>query len=155
MDHFGMPAVIAALVFAIPVLAIMGGIIAGILKAQGRRRLVELIQRERIAAIERGVDPSKLPPPPTLDIDAASVATLVRSFRQSNAQKAQGFLITGLIILATGIGLSLMLLLLPDEEANRAWATGILPLSVGIALIVSSAIVRRGPDDHTDNATKS
>ena len=155
MEHFGMPAVIAALVFAIPVLAIMGGIIAGILKAQGRRRLVELIHRERIAAIERGVDPSKLPPPPALDYDdAGKIATLARTFRQSNAQKAQGFLVTGLIMLAAGVGLSLMLVALPDPDANDAWAAGILPFSIGVALMVSSAIVRRGTGDDPEEGTK-
>ena len=52
------------LVFAIPIIAIVGGITAGIVRTLGRQRLIELAQRERIAAIERGVDPSKLPPLP-------------------------------------------------------------------------------------------
>ena len=52
---------------AIPILAVTGGIIAGIVRAVGQQRLIELAHRERIAAIERGIDPSKLPPLPVPD----------------------------------------------------------------------------------------
>ena len=47
---------------AIPIVAITGGIVVAVVRALGRQRMIELAQRERIAAIERGVDPSKLPP---------------------------------------------------------------------------------------------
>src|SRR5207248_4823258 len=47
------------LIFSIPIVAIVGGITAGIVRTLGNQRLMELAQRERIAAIERGVDPSK------------------------------------------------------------------------------------------------
>lgn len=48
--------------FAIPIIAIIGGITLAIIRTTGQQRLAELERRERIAAIERGVDPSKLPP---------------------------------------------------------------------------------------------
>ncbi len=131
--------IIAVLVFMIPVLAVIGGIIGGILKAQGRQRLAELIQRERIAAIEHGIDPGKLPPLPVLDRDFKSIVALM----PSDAQRAQGFLITGVVLLGTSIGLILMLLLLTDPRANHAWAAGLLPLAIAIALLVSARIVRR------------
>ena len=38
-------------VFAIPMVAIIGGITMGILRVQGQQRLAELARRERIAAI--------------------------------------------------------------------------------------------------------
>ena len=47
--------------FAIPIITIIGGIAIGIIRAIGEQRLLELAQRERIAAIERGLDPTKLP----------------------------------------------------------------------------------------------
>jgi len=47
---------------AIPIVAIVGGISMGIVRLLTAARLEELARKERIAAIERGVDPSKLPP---------------------------------------------------------------------------------------------
>jgi hypothetical protein len=142
MNHVGF-AVVAALIFMIPVLAVVGGIVGGILKARGRLRLMELVQRERIAAIERGIDPSKLSPLPVLDVDFQKIAALL----PTNKQKAQGFLITGVVLLGCSIGLTLMLLLLPDPRANSAWAAGMMPLAIAVALLVAALIVRRTPDD--------
>src|SRR2546426_9891232 len=51
-------------IFAIPIIAIVGGITAGIVRTIGPQRLMERAQRGRIAAIERGVDPAKPPPRP-------------------------------------------------------------------------------------------
>ena len=50
----------------IPIVAIIGGITVAIVRTIGQQRLAELAHRERIAALERGVDPSKLPPAPVL-----------------------------------------------------------------------------------------
>jgi hypothetical protein len=142
MNHLALT-VVAALIFVIPVLAVIGGIVGGILKARGRLRLIELMQRERIAAIERGIDPSKLPPLPMLDVDFQKIAALV----PTNAQKAQGFLVTGVVLLGCSIGLTLMLLLLPESRANSAWAAGLMPFAIAVALLVAALIVRRTPDD--------
>ena len=64
--------IIAVLVFAIPVVAVIGGITAGIMKTRGQQRLIELAQRERIAAIEKGIDPAKLPLLPVIGSDDAA-----------------------------------------------------------------------------------
>src|SRR5258706_9749402 len=54
------------LVFAIPIVAIVGGITAGIVRSLGQQPLAELAAPERLAAIERGIPPSQLPPPLSL-----------------------------------------------------------------------------------------
>jgi hypothetical protein len=139
------------MIFAIPIVAIIGGITAGIMKTRGRERLVELAQRERIAAIEKGIDPAKLPPLPLVGNDATTMNVLERAFerampttpRQAELRRAQGFLISGLILLAIGLGLSIMLLILPEAAEHRAWAAGLIPAFIGLALLVSSAIVRK------------
>ena len=140
MDHSAFT-IIAALIFAIPVVAVIGFIIGGILRAQGRQRLAELVQRERIAAIERGIDPSKLP---SLPVEGGPDLRAVVSLLPTPAQRAQGFLVSGIVLLAIAIGLIAMLLLLPDPHANRAWAAGLIPFSLGVALVASSFIVGRG-----------
>ncbi len=132
--------VFAALIFLIPVVAIIGGITAGILKTRGQQRIIELAQRERIAAIEKGVDPANLPPLPVVggDLVAAQLTP-----RQAELRRAQGLLGGGLVLLAVGLGLSTMLVFLPDPDANRAWAAGIIPTFIGVALLVVSRIVQR------------
>ncbi len=138
--------IILIMLVAIPIVAIIGGIAAGILKTQGQQRLLELAQRERIAAIEKGLDVTKLPPLPTFGDD---LTPLHLSLRQVELRRAQNLTIGGLVLLAVGLGLSLTLLLLPDPEARRAWAAGCIPGFIGIALLVSSSVVRKGapPED--------
>jgi hypothetical protein len=140
------PQIILIMLAAIPIVAIIGGIAAGILKTQGQQRLLELAQRERLAAIEKGLDITKLPPLPTFGDD---LTPFHMSRRQFELRRAQNLTIGGLVLLAAGLGLSLMLLLLPDPEAKRAWAAGCIPTLIGVALLVSSSVVRKGapPDD--------
>jgi hypothetical protein len=168
MQHLAVaPAVLAALILVIPIVAIIGGIVAGIVRSLGRQRLAELAMRERIAAIERGIDPSKLSPLPVVDDHAQRAAAIKQVMaaaglplppRRAALQNAQGWLLSGVIILAAGLGLVPMLMILPDANlilqdanAHRVWAIGLLPVFVGIAAIVCSVIVRKGApaDDHT------
>ena len=58
---------IPILIIAIPIMAIAGGIVVGVVRMIGQQRLLELAQRERIAAIERGIDPGKIPTPSIFD----------------------------------------------------------------------------------------
>ena len=134
-DMFGPEVLVPMLVFAIPIVAIVGGITAGIVKQLGRQRLIELAQQERIAAIQRGIDPSQLPP---LPIDGSSDSLM--NPERSDLHRAQGFLTGGIITLAVGIGLGLMLNFLADRE-DHVWAVGFIPAFVGIGLLISAAIV--------------
>ena len=105
--------------------------------------MLELAQRERIAAIERGVDPAKLQP---LD---ASLLDRDESFgfsdrAHSSLRRAQGLMIGGLVTLFAGIGVSLFLRLMMHDhsgEDRSAWAVGLVPGFIGIALLISAGIV--------------
>ena len=118
------------LIFAIPIIAIIGGITMGIVKVVSRQRLQELARRERIAAIEKGVDLSQLPPMP---FDAEDQSDYARSTETNRTR--QGLLIGGLITLFAGIGLGLMLNFLAHGE--DAWAVGFVPGFVGFAMLLS------------------
>ena len=146
------PPLLAMMILAIPIVAIAGGILAGILKTRGQQRLLELAQRERIAAIEKGIDPSRLPPLPVIGDD---LTPAYLTPRQADLRRAQGLLIGGLVLLGVGLGLSAMLLFLPDPEANRAWAAGLIPIFIGLALLASAAIVRKEAPGETDGAPGS
>lgn len=120
----------------IPIIAIMGGITAGIVRTLGRQRLQELARRERIALIERGVDPAQLPALPEYSDE-------LRSPRSFGRGATYGLMVGGLVTLAAGIGLMTMLYLLSPME--EAWAVGVIPIAIGIALLISFwAIPRNG-----------
>ena len=146
------PPLLAMMILAIPIVAIIGGILAGIMKTRGQQRLIELAQRERIAAIEKGLDPARLPPLPVIGDD---LTPAYLTLRQADLRRAQGLLIGGLVLLAVGLGLSAMLVFLPEPDANRAWAAGLIPIFIGLALLVSSVIVRKGAPPETDGASGS
>jgi hypothetical protein len=127
------------MIFSIPIIAIAGGIIAGIVKTLGRQRLAELAQQERIAAIQRGVDISKLPPLGAILEDEDSVL-INATPEERDRRRAQGLMIGGIITLAVGIGVGTFLSFMADDE--NVWAVGIIPATVGVALLLSSWLVR-------------
>ena len=136
MFDFNAEQFIPFLIFSIPIIAIVGGITAGIVRTIGNQRLVELAQRERILALERGVDISKLPPLPA--VSTGDDDPLI-SFEERSRRRGQGLLIGGLVLVAAGISLCIFLNLVSDDSG--VWAVGLIPASVGVALLVSAMLV--------------
>jgi hypothetical protein len=132
--------IVPVMIFSVPIVAIIGGIIMGIARTLSQQRVVELAQRERIAAIERGIDPSKLPPMPHASDSWGDPGSMYRSFDDISRRRAQGLMIGGLVTLCTGIGLTAMLIIMRANE--NAWALGLVPGCIGIALLISAALVR-------------
>ena len=121
--------------FLIPIVAIIGGITLAIIRSLGQQRLAELERRERIAAIERGVDPAKLPP-----------ATSPYAYENGGAyaygsrtRRAHGLCIGGLVV--TAVGISLMIGLRVAEPREGHWAIGTMPLLVGFALLIAAKVI--------------
>ncbi len=127
-------------VLLIPLTAVIGGITVGILKSNARQRLLELAQRERIAAIERGIDPAKLP---ALHLPAGQGEDQI-SFEQRQLRRSQVLAIWGLVLSAFGASLFLGIGLM---EGFRQAGPAIMFLGVGIALLISSRMVRPDPAD--------
>jgi hypothetical protein len=126
-------AVVSLLLLAIPLLAIAGGMALGILRVLGQQRLAELARKERIAAIERGLDPDKLPPLMSPDgYDEYGLGN-------GRLRRAHGLMIGGAILLA--VGLSLFVLLRSVEPDKSHWMLGLLPFLVGGALLGCSAVI--------------
>lgn len=140
MNPFDPDFIVPLLVFSIPILAIVGGIVSGIVKMQGRQRLIELAQQERIAAIQRGLDPSQLPPLP-LEALGHSDSPFLSPY-ESDRRRSQGYLIGGLITLFGGAGVTVFLKALEPDTEKMIWAVGLIPMLVGFALMLSSWIVR-------------
>jgi hypothetical protein len=125
------------IVFSIPIVAIIGGITSGIVKTMGQQRLMELAQRERMMAIERGVPLEKLPPIPL----TTGLADGGLTFEQAQLRRSQGLMIGGMISAAIGLGMIVLLQLVPDAREANVWAVGLVPLFVGLACIISAVIV--------------
>lgn len=137
IGEIGPDVVAPILVFSIPIIAIVGGITAGIVKTISRHRIIELAQRERIAMIERGLDPSKLPPLPVNEINED---TPLLSPADAARRRAQGLMIGGLVTLAVGLSLGVMLYYIAGEPG--VWSVGLIPIAIGVALLLSAMLVR-------------
>jgi hypothetical protein len=130
--------IIMVLIFSIPMVAIIGGIVAGVVKTLGQQRLAELAQRERMLAIEKGIAPDQLPPLAA----PAALGDAGLTFEQKQLRRAQELTIGGVICAAVGFALMTFLQVIPEARDKALWAVGIIPLFVGIALLISGWIVR-------------
>lgn len=128
--------VVPFLVLSIPIFAIIGGIVAGIVRSAGQQRMLELAQRERIAAIERGIDPAKLP---TLPMLGQELGVMSFSPYESAKRRAQNLVIGGLVTSFGGAGLLVFLTLIEDD--GKVWAVALIPILVGTALLLSAWLV--------------
>ncbi len=128
---------------SIPIVAIIGGITMGIIRTLSRQRLVELAQKERIAAIERGVDPAKLPP---MELPVGLLGRQPGlTFEQKALNRSNGLMIGGLVTTGFGIAVSIMIGVLESDPGS--WAPGLLFVFVGIALMISSRVGRPKPEE--------
>ena len=128
--------IIPLLIFLVPIVAIIGGVVAGIVRSVGQQRMLELAQRERIAAIERGIDPAKLSPIPLMAQEAGGYGF---SPYEIAKRRAQGLTISGLVTMFGGVGIVAFLKIIEVEK--NIWAVGLIPILVGTALLLSSWLV--------------
>ena len=141
MLDFDGTTLIPLMALSIPIVAIVGGITAGIVRMMQRQRAFEMIQRERIAAIERGLDPDKiasLQRPMLFDDDG-----VYSDPHTATQRRRQGLLIGGIVTLFVGIAIAIFLKNVADgEDGGRVWTVGLIPAAVGVALLLSSFLIR-------------
>ena len=139
MDEIA-PIIVTSIFLAIPIIAIIGGITKGIMKTNAQQRMVELAHRERLAALERGVDPEKLPP---LEMRVEEDNSL--TFEQHQLRRSHGLLITGLVMALGGIAFAGFLAGVAPRET--VWPLGFVFAAVGIALLIGSFVIRPKRED--------
>ena len=131
------------LILGTPIVALLGGILASILRVRGEHRLMELAQRERIAAIEKGIDISQWAPP------SLTGRHVIYSTRDARLRKVHGLIIGGLVSVALGIGIALTLSLMPPHDGGDSWPIGIVPTLIGGSLLLAARIIRKGLDEES------
>jgi hypothetical protein len=120
---------------AIPVVAIIGGITAGIVKTLSKQRMLELAQKERILALERGVDPERLP---RIELPRDMRAKDGPTFEQRQFRRSNVLMIWGLIVSLFGLALITAMGVSGDGE----WAYMFIFIFVGAALMLGSRVGR-------------
>src|SRR5689334_20763306 len=126
------------MIFAIPILAVLGGFTTGILRMMGRQRLIELAQQERIAAIQRGIDPAQLAPIQTDLLDEAGGYPAGEHARRLH----RNLLVGGVVTMFVGIGISSFLRILRPDGSEYVWAVGLIPGMTGLGMLIASMLVR-------------
>jgi hypothetical protein len=124
----------------IPLVAIIGGITAGIIKSNARHRLLELAQRERIVALERGIDPERLP---KLELPPGIVHNGL-TFEQKQQRRSELLRLWGFICLGFGIT---MFVAIGLSEGFRESGPALMFAGIGLALLIGGRMVRSGPAD--------
>jgi hypothetical protein len=130
-------ALMVGVLLVLPVIGLIGGLVHGIYKTVGRQRMMELAQRERIAALERGVDPGQLPPilPPQ-----AALMDSEMTFEQTQLRRSQSLKIIGVLSLTLGIGIGLPALLI--QTVPDGWImVGVILVAIGCGFLISGRIV--------------
>lgn len=126
----------------IPIAGIVGGVAVAIIwlatDYKRRAQLVELHHKERLAAIERGIDVPPLPP-----------ELFDRDDRIDPLDARSRALRRGLTYLLVGLAVAAALAINRDHE-SAAW--GLIPIAMGIANLVFARI---GPQGDTGGAPKA
>lgn len=122
-------------VFLIPIVAIVMGIGIGMLGLwtdhKRKSQLLEQLHRERMAAIEKGIEL----PPMTLDANASLAAT-----PQNNVANPARVLRMGVLMLGIGLVLFFGLIVVGAREAS---VFGLIPATLGVANLAYAAVLFR------------
>ena len=108
----------------IPILAIVMSlsipIVAIITEFAKRRKFYELHHKERLAAIEKGVELPPLPP----------------EFVGTGPKGRPRYLLRGLVWFFVGLGLLVALSGISRPEAEKSWLLGFIPTGIGLAYLI-------------------
>jgi hypothetical protein len=125
------------MIFAIPIIAIVGGISARIARTFARARIQELLIQERIKAIEKGITPPSSAPLPNDMLEEFD-------YGQPASHWAFGLRVWGAILLA--VSLAVMFALYHTGETDAyVWMS--IPSSVGLVLLIASFFVPKPKGD--------
>jgi hypothetical protein len=132
----------------IPIIAVTLGLAIPMVKAvvDYKRALIDAMNRERMAAIEKGITPPAWPDHLVRDKGEEELPTT--SEGREIARHRQ--LTTGLVILFVGIAI---LFGLPPLIGDSTARTGLIPIGIGVALLIAWAVRRRSGGGSANSGT--
>ena len=112
-DPFLFPTVAVVMGLAIPIVAI-------ITDFAKRRKIYELHHKERLAAIDKGIELPPLPP----------------ELAGAGPKGRPRYLLRGLVWLFVGLGTLMALSGITRSETERVWMLGFIPTGIGLAYLI-------------------
>lgn len=107
---------------------------------QRYRIRLEVIQKERLVAMEKGLPMPELP-----DYDQADARRFSETLALADRVNPRWPLGAGAILLFGGAGTSLALYLSGEPYHNRVWSMGLIPVFVGLGLFLHYRLTRTTP----------
>jgi hypothetical protein len=109
------------------------------LKLRKRHMEREMLHRERLLAMEKGIP---LPEFPTLaeEPSGSLLDYMSGSMKDVMPKLTLG---CGLILVCGGTGLMAAFLIAPDNELHKVWSVGLIPLFIGVGFILYYVFTRR------------
>jgi hypothetical protein len=104
---------------------------------QRYRIRLEMIQKERLGAMEKGIPMPELP-----DYDDAEARRSVDSLAALMRVNPRWPLGVGAILIFGGIGTTIALYLSHETYHNRVWSMGLIPIFVGFGLFLHYRLMR-------------
>ena|SRR5437763_11499331 len=114
-------------------------LIVWLLRSRANQKKLELIHKERLAAMEKGIPMPELP-----DYERPARRSWMQSvfsFCEVNPRWPLGF---GAIAIMLGIGISVALRLSGEEYHQRIWSFGLIGVFLGLGLIFHFYLTRNG-----------
>ena len=117
-------------------LAVIFALVWGLkyLQVRKRREEREMVHRERMLAIEKGIPLPEIPP-----VEENGTAALAHYRKDLLPRISLG---CGILLVFLGLGVIAALQISPIPEAHQAWSMGIIPLMLGVGLLIYYAMLR-------------
>ena len=103
---------------------------------QRYRIRMEMIQKERLAALEKGIP---MPEMPEYDDGSRSSFEAIAAATRLNPRWPLGL---GAILIMGGIGTTIALYLSHEDYHNRVWSMGLIPIFIGFGLFLHYRLTR-------------
>jgi len=98
----------------------------------------QMIHRERILAMEKGIPLPEFPIPE----DDSAKSTLVEISNASRSLLPKLTLGCGLIVFFLGTGLLVALIMYPDSQTRKMWTMSFIPIFVGVGFLIYHVLLR-------------
>jgi hypothetical protein len=107
------------------------------LRNRKRQKIMELIHKERLAAMEKGIPPPEWP-------DYSGKGLPGEGMNGGWIPSARSHLGTGGLLFMLGIGTCVAFLLLPESDVNQFWPVGLILVFLGLGYGLRYLLTKNG-----------